>query len=199
MSLISSLRVYSFSSLIYIWFFTLWILEHIWYGVSENVIFMAEHLNTVHLTQEFSAVTCQLIHYLNIDRKWRFLHPGVLYGRVQPIWNDEISYQLIMVTVPIIIIGLAQGQIVRVCGCIGLLPGVIVCGFCWKGKGKASLHKHSYLKVKITSDNQHFSIFSTVLIFYYGESTGRVRWWGNNCEVSWAVWTYPATTPDMMV
>lgn len=33
---------------------------------------MAEYLNTGHLTGEFSTVTCQLIHCLNIDRSGYF-------------------------------------------------------------------------------------------------------------------------------
>lgn len=48
------------------------------YIISKN-IFTAEHLSTVHLT------LCQLLHCLNIDRKWRLFHPSVLYGRVQLI------------------------------------------------------------------------------------------------------------------
>ena len=39
-----------------------------------------------------------------------------------------------MVTVPIIIIGLAPGQTVRAGGRAGLLPGVIVCNFLQKKK-----------------------------------------------------------------
>lgn len=111
---------YSFGWLIYISnsFFTLVFFQFqsvFWYRISEKGIFMAEYASSVHLTQGFLAVMCQLLLSLNIDRKWRLFHPGVLYGRVQPIWADEISYHLIMMAVPIIIIGPGQGQRVRLC------------------------------------------------------------------------------------
>lgn len=81
MALISSFRVCivlvgSFT------FHTGFTLSEFWkifsYRISKN-IFTAEHLSTVHLT------LCQLLHCLNIDRKWRLFHPSVLYGQVQLI------------------------------------------------------------------------------------------------------------------
>lgn len=115
---------------------------------------MAEHLNTVHLTLGFSLVVCQLIHCLNIDRKLRLFHPSVLYGWVQLMrkfhietYNGAYHHNWT-----------CAGQILRVCGCAGLLPGVI-------GTFAEKEHMCSaklpcikcYLNTKITSNYQHFS------------------------------------------